>query len=71
MHFQPLDQLKVHGKYSVNQAGVQALAVWFTNEYWIVKNSWGSDCGEKGYIRLKMENTCGIASYVGWPNIFW
>jgi C1A family cysteine protease len=37
------------------------LAVGFTSEYWIVKNSWNTRWGEDGYIRVKMGNTCGIA----------
>lgn len=31
--------------------------------YWIVRNSWAADWGEKGYMRLEMgKNLCGIAN---------
>lgn len=32
--------------------------------YWIVRNSWGADWGEGGYLRMQMDhNTCGISDY--------
>jgi C1A family cysteine protease len=43
------------------------LLVGYTSDYWIVKNSWGGDWGEDGYIRLATGNTCGIANSASTP----
>merc|ERR1711985_92346 len=38
--------------------------------YWIVRNSWASGWGEKGYIYLEMaENTCGLADDATIPEV--
>lgn len=39
-------------------------------DYWIVKNSWGPDYGENGYIRMrKGRNMCGILNFATIPKV--
>jgi cathepsin L len=42
-----------------------------TEPYWIVRNSWGTDWGNKGFIWMTQnggsKGQCGINSYVNYP----
>eukprot|EP00056_Hartaetosiga_gracilis_P001243 m.43551 g.43551 ORF g.43551 m.43551 type:complete len:437 (-) comp10559_c0_seq1:39-1349(-) len=58
--------LNTSGDHAVQIVGYGSQSVnGVPTPYWIVRNSWGADWGEKGYIRIyRGENVCGIANNV-------
>lgn len=48
------------------------LAVGYGEDYYIVKNSWGTWWGDQGYVKIGIANgagICGINQYVAYPTV--
>jgi len=61
-----------HGVLIVGYGSASSM-IFGNTEYWIVKNSWGGDWGEHGYIRIENNNKegdmgiCGINQNASYP----
>jgi C1A family cysteine protease len=61
-----------HVNHAVVVVGYNHEQVNGTNvNYWIIKNSWGKDWGERGYFNMvRGVNMCGIATCASYPRMW-
>ena len=60
--------------HAITVVGYSNLASSDEGPYWIVRNSWGDNWGEDGYIRIAIrdgDGVCGINMEVTFPNIYY
>ena len=51
-----------------NSVNHSVLLIGYTNDAWILKNSWSNKWGEGGFFRLRRgRNMCGINTEIAWP----
>lgn len=64
-----------HGMLAVGYGtlnSTQGLTKGASGEYWLVKNSWGTDWGMQGYVMMarNYKNMCGIANEASYPTMW-
>lgn len=50
-----------------NNVNHGVLLVGVDDNAWKIKNSWGTNWGENGYIRIAKGNTCGVCTHGLYP----
>ncbi|OHT08997.1 Clan CA, family C1, cathepsin L-like cysteine peptidase [Tritrichomonas foetus] len=65
------DEPSCNPTYLDHAVGLVGFGVEGSTKYWIVRNSWGTSWGEKGYVRMVRgkNNQCGVATDVIIPQI--